>query len=511
MGSVIRGSNRLKWGGALGVGLLLVALIAVGAWFASEQESRAPLTEFTPIPLRPVATPAPGVDTRPATPVPHEHSDATPASGATPQTPAVAGIPDGACANGCLVRVPNGSGVTAILDGTGERPSYASSDWLWSVVSRKTADRLVGTGSPVYLVHDSPETLYLYATRLPDGMTSSAAVRELGTVLDTVDGHSIIRVGTIPPNVKAIVQDRIWIEKVRPAAPALAVTPAGTGEPLMDRELGALLPEVDPDNIRETVSELQAMSSSDGTGVGTRHYSQPGNVMTAEYLFRRLESYGLKVWYEDFITWEGYLVSNVVGEIQGRDPGMVYGVMAHLDSTAERFDEAPGADDNASGVAGTLEIARVLAAHELEHPVHIVFVNAEETAIIGAMAYADGVVGNGVPIEGIFNMDTIGNPVYGSRLILNSGPQSAWMVDLMVRLNSGYGLGQDIRVYQSDKIIADDSMLRNQGIEAVLVARLLADDYTVHHTSGDTIETMSFDNTVSATQLVLLSIGALVQ
>jgi len=326
-----------------------------------------------------------------------------------------------------------------------------------------------------------------------------------------VDGHSIVRVDTIPPAVKELAAQEIWIEKLRPAGPSVTVTAAGTGEPIADMELGALLPQVDVDNIWLTVADLQAMSSTDGSGLGTRQYSQPGNVMAAEYLFTRLESYGLDVWYEDFITWEGFLVSNVVGEISGRDPEMVYGVMAHMDSTAERFDEAPGADDNASGVAGTLEIARILAGYELEHSVHIIFVNAEETMIVGAMAYADGIVQNGVPIEGIFNMDTIGNGSHGSRLILNSGPQSAWMTDLMIRINSGYGLGQDIQVYQSDKIIADDSMLRNQGIEAVLVARLLAGDYTVHHSSADTIDNMSFDNTVTATQLVLLSIGALVQ
>src|SRR5690606_7234432 len=189
----------------------------------------------------------------------------------------------------------------------------------------------------------------------------------------------------------------------------------------------------------------------------------------------------------------------------------LYGVMAHLDSIAESFDEAPGADDNASGVAGALEIARILAGYELDHPVHIIFVNAEETMIIGSMAYADAIVQNGVPIEGIFNLDTIGNPAYGTRLILNSGPQSAWMTDLLIDINAGYGLGQDIRAYQSDGIVSDDTMLRRQGIEAVLVARLLADDYGVHHSSADTIDNMSFENTVSATQLVLLAIAAVAQ
>jgi hypothetical protein len=315
----------------------------------------------------------------------------------------------------------------------------------------------------------------------------------------------------VPPVVTGIVEERIWIEKVWPAAVQEGeIEAAGEGESLADVELGTLM-EVSPQNMLGTITDLQGTSSTDGSGIGTRHYTQPGNVMATEYLFGRLESYGLEVWYEDFITWDGYLVSNVVGEIPGRDDSMIYGVMAHLDSIAERFDEAPGADDNGTGVAGSLEIARILAGYELEHPVHIIFVNAEETSIIGSMAYAANVVEQGIPMEGVFNMDTIGNATYGSRLIINSGPQSSWMTDLMIRINDGYGLGQEIWARQNDAIVADDNMLRNQGIEAVLVARLMADDYTVHHTSADTIENMSMDNAVTATTIVLLSIGALVQ
>lgn len=509
------GSNRARWGVG---GLAVVLFIVVGAWLGARDEpDSAPLITFTPVSeasMRPAtlpSTPAPHKPRPPSTPV--EPGPATPAAspGATPTTPAMRGVPPDACADGCLLRVPNNDATSAILDEVGLRPSHATGEWCWVVASREVAARLVETVDQVFLVNDSPQTLSLYATRFPDGMEESAALDTFGDVLDAVDGHRIIEVATVPPVVDAIVAERIWIEKVRPATvSAVGRTPASRPA-LADIDIGALVPEVDPDAMLDTITELQATSSSDGTGVGTRQYSQPGNVMATEYLFGRLESYGLEVWYEDFITWDGYLVSNVVAEIPGRDESMIYGVMAHLDSTAESFAEAPGADDNATGVAGALEIARILAGYELEHPVHIIFVNAEETAIIGSMAYAANVVEEGIPLEGVFNMDTIGNATYGSRLIVNSGPRSSWMTDLLVRINDGYGLGQEIWARQNDAIVADDNMLRNQGIEAVLVARLMADDYTVHHTSADTLENLSMDNTVSATMLVLLSIAALCQ
>lgn len=513
------------WAGAIVVVLSVLTVLFSSAWVSgvlggststmddrsnavaltTEGEAATPTTTPAGLATPPSGQPAFSTPVAVATPLAGGAPGATPQSGATPVT-------SDACAAGCLVRLDSSESVLAALTQAGERPSYESDDWIWAVVSRETVDDLQQDGLPVYLVHDSPETLYLYATRLPDGQVHSPTVEGFGEILDSVNGHSIVMVDAVPPIVTSLVDEGIWIEKLRPAPPAIAgEVSAGRGDSLANNDLGVLLPQVDVDEIWMTVTELQAMSSTDGTGIGTRQYSQPGNVMTAEYLFTRLETYGLEVWYEDFITWEGYLVSNVLGEIPGRDDSMVYGVMAHLDSTAVSFDEAPGADDNASGVAGTLEIARILSGYELEHPVHVIFVNAEETMIIGSMAYADGVVQNGTPIEGIFNLDTIANPVYGTRLILNSGPQSAWMTDLLIDINSGYGLGQDIRAYQSDAIISDDTMLRNQGIESVLVARLLADDYGVHHSADDTIEQMSFENTVSATQLVLLALGVLVQ
>lgn len=183
---------------------------------------------------------------------------------------------------------------------------------------------------------------------------------------------------------------------------------AGRGPALADYDLGVLMPQVDVEGIEQTIVDLQGMSSTDGTGVGTRQYSTAGNVMTSEYAFKRLESYGLTVWYEDFLTPEGYLSTNVIGEIPGDDSSAIYGLMAHLDSIAEDFSNAPGADDNATGMASAFEIARILSAYSLKHPVHIIFVNAEETAIVGSMASARQLVADGVPMEGVFNMDSVG-------------------------------------------------------------------------------------------------------
>ena len=445
-------------------------------------------------------TPTPTVVTRPtaeATAIPEEE---------TPEPIAAD------CDAGCLVRIPATDEVADLLASAAERPSWENDDWLWAIVRTPTIDALEAEATEVVLVQDSPETLYLYATRLPQDARSNAVVENFGEVLDEVDGHSIVRAPSVPAVVTDLVNAGVWVEKVEPAPPSVAgLHTAGTGSPISGIDVGALLPEVDAGRMEQVILELQAMSSTDGTGIGTRHYTTTGNVMAGEFLFREMESYGLRVWYEDFITPEGMLSTNVIGEIPGRDDSAIYGVMAHYDSIGYNFAEAPGADDNGTGIAGALEIARILSAYELKHPIHIVFVNAEETAIIGSMAYAERVVAEGTPIEGIYNLDTVGTANYGTRLIVNSGPQSAWMTDLLIRVNDGYGLGQDIWARQNPAIVADDNMLRNQNIEAVLVARLMAGDYSVHHSPDDTIDNLSMPHTISATQLVLLALAALVQ
>lgn len=89
----------------------------------------------------------------------------------------------------------------------------------------------------------------------------------------------------------------------------------------------------------------------------------------------------------------------------------------HLDSTSSRdgaydpaADAAPGADDDASGIAGTLAVARELWQHRgtLRHTVRFAFFNAEEEGLVGSAAYASHLAAFNAPIEAVVCMDMIG-------------------------------------------------------------------------------------------------------
>ncbi|MDG3583555.1 M28 family peptidase [Galbibacter pacificus] len=79
-------------------------------------------------------------------------------------------------------------------------------------------------------------------------------------------------------------------------------------------------------------------------------------------------------------------------------------------SDANNFtDDAPGANDNASGMAGTMEAARVLSKYSFENSIVYVGLSGEEQGLFGGKGLADYAKEKGWDVIGIFNNDMIGN------------------------------------------------------------------------------------------------------
>ena len=72
-------------------------------------------------------------------------------------------------------------------------------------------------------------------------------------------------------------------------------------------------------------------------------------------------------------------------------------------------DDAPGANDNASGMAGTLEAARVLSKYTFDNSIIYVGLSGEEQGLYGGKGLAQFAQEEGWEIIGIFNNDMIGN------------------------------------------------------------------------------------------------------
>jgi hypothetical protein len=413
------------------------------------------------------------------------------------------------CPDRCMVRIADDGNADQLMTDAQTRASFSAEGWDW-VVAEPEGIAWFEQNTDTTLVTESADTLSLYMTKVPSEESSDDRVKSFGTILDSAGPWRLVQVGSVPANVRPLTEWGYQVEKVTPAPP-MEMELSEELVPLASIEIGSLIDDVSEGNLEGSITDLVGMGATDGSGIGTRYYTSASNMLAAEYLFTRLEAYGLNVWYEDFLTWEGYLVVNVIGEVPGEDNSEIYGVMAHFDTISTDLAVSPGADDNATGVSASLEIARVLSGYELHHPVRIIFVNVEEVGIVGSERFAQNAKEQGIPYTGVFNLDSVGAQRQYSYVVLNGDATTTWMSDLYVRLNDAYGLHQTINPMTNDAIVADDNRLREYGIDSIMIGRELYGQSPYHHTPGDTPDTLSMLGVLRCTQLTLISVASLAQ
>lgn len=110
------------------------------------------------------------------------------------------------------------------------------------------------------------------------------------------------------------------------------------------------------------------------------------------------------------------VITDVVATLRGTQPesaGRTYVVSGHYDSRCTdvmNFTcDAPGADDDASGVAVALEAARVMARRDFDATVVFMAVAGEEQGLYGSAHYAAEAKKNNADIQGMFTNDIVGS------------------------------------------------------------------------------------------------------
>jgi hypothetical protein len=111
----------------------------------------------------------------------------------------------------------------------------------------------------------------------------------------------------------------------------------------------------------------------------------------------------------------GVVVEDVLGIQKGRDPNRVVIVGAHIDSRVTDVmnvtSDAPGANDNASGVALVLEAARLLSQRSFDATIVYAVFAGEEQGLWGAELLADTAKARGWRVSAMLNNDIVGNTV----------------------------------------------------------------------------------------------------
>jgi len=115
------------------------------------------------------------------------------------------------------------------------------------------------------------------------------------------------------------------------------------------------------------------------------------------------------------------MLTNIVATLKGTQPesvNRVYVVSGHYDSMCnsptDAKCDAPGANDDASGTAAVLEMARVMAKYKFDATIVFMTVPGEEQGLLGATHFAEEAKKNNVDIEAMFTNDIIGSSLGGN-------------------------------------------------------------------------------------------------
>lgn len=161
-------------------------------------------------------------------------------------------------------------------------------------------------------------------------------------------------------------------------------------------------------DIQAMVDQVQEQALAERlaqTAVPRHHASAPnGLVAVRDTLFDTFDRAGLQTTTVP-VTFAGATVDNVVG----RQPGLVDEartciVDAHYDAVAN----VAGADDNATGVAATLEIARILSQYTFKHSIRYIGFSFEELGLVGSQHYVLNSIPAWEQLAGVLNMEMIG-------------------------------------------------------------------------------------------------------
>ena len=242
------------------------------------------------------------------------------------------------------------------------------------------------------LLGEWPQDQTLYASGL-DNVPATATIlfRSDGDILFAYPSSELL---PACGHRRAMIHRIPWKQAVAFRTPSGGTAESVTGNP----RIAALMAQVNQANLLATVSHLETYY--------TRCSNQPSAVAAKDWLVQQLQaSPGLTVTTD---TYSGLYTPNIIATLPGTiHPDRILVLGAHYDSvhSSGSSRRAPGADDNASGAAGILEVARILPQMQFENTIRMVLFSAEELGLIGSMADASTLFANGADVVGMLNMD----------------------------------------------------------------------------------------------------------
>jgi Zn-dependent M28 family amino/carboxypeptidase len=274
-------------------------------------------------------------------------------------------------------------------------------------------------------------------------------------------------------------------------------------------------------------SHVQQLSET----IGDRNlYEYAKLQQAAEYIVEQFKACGYQVEFQEYAA-AGRKFKNIIAVKKGaRTPGEIIVVGAHYDSC-----DNPGADDNASGVAGLLELARIFSRKDIGRTIEFVaFVNEEppffKTGAMGSMVYARSASSRQKDIKGALVLEMIGyysNAVNSQRYPMILGffyPNRGNFITVVGDLKSR-SLNKEIsRVFKKQSAFPIESLslgfvpgadfsdhwsFWQAGYPAVMITdTAFLRNHNYHHDS-DTLEKLNFDHMADVIEGLVPAIEAI--
>ena len=277
-----------------------------------------------------------------------------------------------------------------------------------------------------------------------------------------------------------------------------------------------LMDDIDGNRLASTISDLEAF--------GTRAFYLNQSHEAAEYIFERFSQLGLEVEYQNF-TAGSHPSTNIVATHEGLlDPNTRYLIGAHYDSENSGASSlllgqnlpAPGADDDASGIAAMIEIATVVHKLDLNYTVKFVAFGAEEGGydrsggLKGSFHFVGHEVAENASYDGTAIIDMIGyrgNSENHATLVVNeNNPLANSMMEAAVDHDLNVTLSQvlDPTISYSDHypfwVVGYPSVLV---CEAAYGSGLPYEFNPSYHSAEDTLDKLSLEQMTEVSKAIL--------
>ncbi len=178
------------------------------------------------------------------------------------------------------------------------------------------------------------------------------------------------------------------------------------------------------------------------------------------------------------------LLGNVMATLQGTDPSdnRIFVISGHLDnmrtSVMDRTGDAPGANDDASGVAAVMECARIMSKHAFPATIIFVAVSGEEQGLLGASYLSGKAKKDNWNIEAVLNNDIMGsnnsnetNIIDNTKIRVFSEGLPAFETEKSAALIRSLGLENDGKSRQLARYVKEIGERYVDNLQVVLIYR----------------------------------------